>query len=345
MMRFQIPAVTVTRSGSIQYMNRPNTGLAKFSTMVFPILLRPWISLSLERSQGAPSPRRYYHSNFNVYYEIGFCIGAGKPVVPTLDFTMKDANANVSLTGLFATTGQLRYQSYRDLSSKIERINLSNYRPIVPKLKNHNQPLFFLSALKRTNFIEYISTAIGNSQVEARVFDPNDMISMSINDAFSDVSASTGLILPLVAATIEGDLKHNLQASVLAGMAHGLGIEPLIIQFDDNPAPVDFREFISTARGRIETTKDVDVEAYCQQTLVLSQRSKPLGRNRTPSLLEQIDLGKSAAEHEALKLDQYFVRTAQFTRACHHAKTLRSQRLLNILFFLEKRAALLCSRY
>jgi hypothetical protein len=251
--------------------------------------------------------------NYNVYYEIGFCIGVGKPVVPTVDFTMKDANANVSLTGLFATTGQLRYQSYRDLSTKIARINLSDYRPIVPKQKNHNQPLFFLSALKRTNFIEYISTAIGNSQVEARVFDPNDMISMSINDAFADVSASTGLILPLVAPTIEGDLKHNLQASVLAGMAHGLGIEPLIIQFDDSPAPVDFREFISTARGRLETTRDV--EAYCQQTLVLNQRSKPLGRNRTLSLLEQIDLGKSAAEHEALKLDQYFVRTAQFTRA------------------------------
>src|ERR1700716_356337 len=77
--------------------------------------------------------------NFNVYYEIGFCIGAGKPVVPTVDFTMKDANANVSLTGLFATIGQLRYQSYRDLSSKIARINLSDYRPIVPKQKNHNQ--------------------------------------------------------------------------------------------------------------------------------------------------------------------------------------------------------------
>src|SRR6266581_4277856 len=54
MMRFQIAAVAGTRSGSIQYMNRPNIGLAKFSTMVFPILLRPWISLSLERSQGAP---------------------------------------------------------------------------------------------------------------------------------------------------------------------------------------------------------------------------------------------------------------------------------------------------
>lgn len=251
--------------------------------------------------------------NFNVYYEIGFCIGAGKPVVPTMDFTLKEAQANLSLTGLFATTGQLRYQSYRDLSLKIEQIDLSQFRPIVPKAKNHNQPLFFLSALKRTNFIEYISTAIGNSQVEARIFDPNDMNSMSINDAFADVSASTGLILPLVSSAIEGDLKHNLQASTLAGMAHGLGIDPLIIQFDDDPAPVDFREFISTARGRVETTKDV--EAYCQRTLVFNQRSKPIGRNRTPSLLEQIDLGKSAAEHEALKLDQYFVRTAQYTRA------------------------------
>jgi len=38
-------------------MNRTNTALAKFSTMVFPILLRPWISLSLETSR-APHHRR-----------------------------------------------------------------------------------------------------------------------------------------------------------------------------------------------------------------------------------------------------------------------------------------------
>ena len=31
--------------------------------------------------------------------------------------------------------------------------------------------------------------------------------------------------------------------------------------------------------------------------------------------MEQIDLGKSAAEHEALRLEQYFLRTAQYTRA------------------------------
>jgi hypothetical protein len=251
--------------------------------------------------------------NFNVYYEIGFCIGAGKPVVPTVDYTLKNANENVALTGLFTTTGQLRYQGFRDLGSKIEKINLAHFRPIAARAKNYNQPLFFLSALKRTNFIEYISSAILNSKVEARQFDPTETNSMSINDAFSDVSSSTGLILPLIAPTIEGDLKHNLLASTLAGMAHGMGIEPLLIQFDDAPAPVDFREFISTTRGRVETTKEV--EEYCQETLILNQRSKPIGRKRSPTLLEQVDLGKSAAEHEVSRLDRYFVRTAQFTRA------------------------------
>lgn len=251
--------------------------------------------------------------NFNVYYEIGFAIGAGKPVVPTVDFTLKDANENVSLTGLFSTIGQIRYQGYKDLASKIDRISLANWRPIAPKAKNYNQPLFFLNALKRTNFIEYISSAIINSKVEARPFDPTETNSLSINDAFAEVSASTGIILPLLGPDIEGDLKHNLLASTLAGMAHGMGIEPLLLQFNDVPAPIDFREFISTARGRLETTQEV--EEYCQQTLILNQRSKPLGRMRAQTLLEQVDLGKSAAEHEVSRLDQYFVRTAQYTRA------------------------------
>ncbi|TYL84521.1 hypothetical protein FXB40_44795 [Bradyrhizobium rifense] len=251
--------------------------------------------------------------NFNVYYEIGYCVGSGKPVVPTVDFTLKGSKENVDLTGLFATTGQIRYQNYKDLAAKIEKIDLNDWRPIAPKPRNYNQPLFFLGAFKRTNFIEYISSAISNSKVEQRQFDPTDTNFMSINDAFAEVSASTGLILPLIAPNIEGDVKHNLLASTLAGMAHGLGIEALLIQFNDVPAPVDFREFISTARGKLETTNEV--EEYCQQTLVLNQRSKPPPRKRSPTLLEQVDLGKSAAEHEATRLDQYFVHTAQFTAA------------------------------
>jgi hypothetical protein len=251
--------------------------------------------------------------NFNVYYEIGYCVGSGKPVVPTADFSLKGTRENVDLTGLFATTGQLRYQNFKELSSQIDKIDLNQWRPISPKPRNYNQPLFVLGALKRTNFIEYISSAISNSKVEIRPFDPTDTNFMSINDAFSEVSASTGLILPLIAPDIEGDLKHNLLVSALAGMAHGLGIEPLLIQFNDVPAPVDYREFISTARGRLETTQEV--EEYCQQTLILNQRSKPPARKRSPSLLEQVDIGKSAAEHEATRLDQYFVHTAQFTAA------------------------------
>jgi hypothetical protein len=243
----------------------------------------------------------------------GYCVGTGKPVVPTVDFSLKGSKENVDLTGLFATTGQIRYQNFRDLSSKIDKIDLGQWRPIVAKPKNYNQPPFFLGALKRTNFIEYISSAISNSKVELRQFDPTETNSMSMNDAFAEVSASTGLILPLIGADVEGDLKHNLLASALAGMAHGLGIDPLLIQFNDVPAPVDFREFISTARGRLETTQEV--EEYCQQTLVPNQRSKPPTRSKSPSLLEQVDLGKSAAEHEATRLDQYFVRTAQFTSA------------------------------
>ncbi|MGY3574486.1 hypothetical protein [Bradyrhizobium sp. USDA 4504] len=226
--------------------------------------------------------------NFNVYYEIGYCIGSGKSVVPTVDFSLKGSKDNVDLTGLFATTGQIRYQNFKELSSKIDKIDLSHWRPIAPKPRNYNQPLFFLGAFKRTNFIEYISSAISNSKVELRQFDPTDTNFMSINDAFAEVSASTGLILPLIGPDVEGDLKHNLLSSMLAGMAHGLGIEPLLIQFNDVPAPVDFREFISTARGRLETTKEV--EDYCQQTLILNQRSKPPARKRSPTLLEQVDL-------------------------------------------------------
>jgi hypothetical protein len=63
------------------------------------------------------------------------------------------------------------------LSSKIDKIDLTNWRPIAPNPRNYNQPLFFLGAFKRTNFIEYISSgfqpsASAPTEEHARPFCP-----------------------------------------------------------------------------------------------------------------------------------------------------------------------------
>jgi hypothetical protein len=252
------------------------------------------------------------YPNFNVYYELGYCIGCRKPAIPCCNSSIETAAANVNLTGLFDTWGQLRYESFLDLKSQLLAASLDEWTSSLAKPKDHTQPLYFVDMLAKTDFRHFIMQSIANTSISVRKFDPVEQQRLTLNLAVGEITSSAGIIIPLVAPDVIDALRHNLRAAFLAGLAHGYEIEPLIIQFEDKPAPVDFRDFMETTRSRREVEQPV--EAYCRQTLVRNQqpgpRLKPLA-----GVLEKIDLGASNAEREYLKLGGYYVRTAEFSRA------------------------------
>src|ERR1019366_4211187 len=59
------------------------------------------------------------YPNFNVYYEIGFCIGSRKPFFVSVNSSVEKASENVNLTGFFDTWGQLRYDNASQLWEQI----------------------------------------------------------------------------------------------------------------------------------------------------------------------------------------------------------------------------------
>jgi hypothetical protein len=253
------------------------------------------------------------YPNFNVYYEIGYAIGSSKPVVLSMNYAVEKAAANVNLTGLFDTIGQTKYQNGRELA---ERIATSAAEPLANhyiKDKDYNQPLFILDTLHKIEFRNYIIQSVENSSVHYRSYDPDEVARLSLQSAVGHISSSAGVIIPLLSTEIAEWQRHNLHAAFLAGLCHGFGIEPLIIQYDDGPAPLDYRDYISTTESR----RGVEqlVTDYCQQTLVKNQQRTAIAERKKKSLLDDIDIGASAAENEYQKLGKYFVRTAQFARA------------------------------
>ncbi|MEG9502827.1 MAG: hypothetical protein MIN69_13380 [Methylorubrum extorquens] len=252
------------------------------------------------------------HPNFNVYYEFGYALGQGKPIIPTVNASIDTASRNAKLTGLFDTVGQVLYENSTTLAEQIAAAELRPLREGYLREKDHVKPLFLLDTLAKTDFRNYIIQSISTSEVGSRIFDPDETPRLSVADAVTSISCSAGVIIPLIAEGTVDYLRHNLRAAFLAGVAHGLNIETLIIQFDNEPAPIDFRDEIDTTRGKREVEKSV--LEYCQQTLIRNQRSVKPKRSRV-GLLEKIDIGTSAAEREAPKLDYYFIRTAEFARA------------------------------
>lgn len=251
--------------------------------------------------------------NLNVYYEIGYAIALGKPVLPTLNSAISGASEALRKVGLFDTTGYASYTNANELAQKIGQWDVSAWNNKASRKRNFSQPLFILDCLKKTDFRNWIFQTAEDAKVKYRVYDPEEVPRFTAAQAYSEVSSSSGVIIPLLSKDIVDAELHNLRAGFILGIAHGCEIDCLVLQYGNGPAPLDYRDYIRNSMSRIETIKHV--ESYCQDTLVRNQ--KPAGRSGHPknNILSRIDLGSSSAENEAASLDQYFVETAQFSRA------------------------------
>ncbi len=253
------------------------------------------------------------YPNFNVFYEMGFAAATGKPVLPTVNTAIEHSVKRVTDLGLFDTIGWATYTNAKDLYAQLYNWSDIGWTSKYRKPKDHSQPLFFLDCLMKTDFRNHIVSAIENSHVRHRAYDPSDVPRLTAAQAISDVSASAGVILPILSDELVDSRRHNLRAAFLLGLCHGFDLEALAIQFGNGPAPVDYRDFIVNSTFRKETFNHV--EAYCAATLIRNQQISPRSARGEMGLLGQIDLGSPVAEYETEQLSDYFIRTAEYARA------------------------------
>ncbi|WP_143159585.1 P-loop ATPase, Sll1717 family [Paracoccus solventivorans] len=253
------------------------------------------------------------YPNHNVFYEMGYAMARGKPVLPTVNSAIKDAVESIRRLGIFDTTGYATYNNADELSRTLSSWEKSSWLNLQAVRRDFSQPLFILDTLKKTDFRNWIFHAISESELNFRSFDPAEVPRLTASQAITEVSASAGVVIPLISSDlVDADL-HNLRAGFILGIAHGFNIDTLVIQYENGPAPLDYRDFVRNSTSRIETLRHVS--EYCQETLVRNQRPQARHHGQKNSILNKIDLGSSSAENEASYLDQYFVETAEFSRA------------------------------
>jgi len=253
--------------------------------------------------------------NFNVYYEIGFAIARGKPIIPTLNETLHDAKREVGKLGLFDVIGYLTYSNSAELETKIQEINITPLLSEYAKDLDYQQPLFLLQSLAKTDFQIEIASAIKKARVFFRSYDPAEVSRFSATDGISFVSASSGVIIPLVSSIVVDADRHNLRAAYLAGLAHGLQRKTLIIQLNDSPAPADYRAHIESVRHPTAVAEKVTHFAR-DALLYLQEVGRPrIRRRQEQPKIARLSLGASAAENEFRQLEDYFIQTFQFRRA------------------------------
>lgn len=251
--------------------------------------------------------------NFNVYYEMGYAISQDKPVIPVANLSIQNSAQWIQQIGLLDTIGYIGYDNSKQLNKQLKSWSGLDWTGNFRRSLDHAQPLFILDSLKKTNFRNYIFSTVVNNSVKFRSLDPDETPRLTAATAIAEMSSSSGAIIPILSPDIVDSEKHNLRAAFLAGLAHGFEVDPLIIQYANGPAPLDFRDFITNTASRAETERHI--ADYCAEVLIRNQRSAGVRPPVRLGLLSSVDLGASAAERETEQLSAYFVQTAEYSRA------------------------------
>lgn len=253
-------------------------------------------------------------SNLNVYYEAGYAIGLGKPIAPVVNSSFVNAIADIHRDGLFDNIGYLQYENSQQLASILSELPSVNLKELYSKELEGQQPLFMLDTLRKTDFRNSIVSAIKESRVHYRSFDPVEVPRLSTVSVIAQITASSGIVLPILPEHIEDAARHNLRAAFVAGMGHGLERHTLLLQqrrFSET-GPADYRELITA----VADGKDIQsvVGEFAKAALLAGQSIKSTASRAKKSELQRLTLGASAAENEFRTLSTYFVETAEFLR-------------------------------
>jgi hypothetical protein len=220
---------------------------------------------------------------------------------------------------LLDTIRYVQYSNGDELENRLRTLNDKALLGEYAKELDYQQPLFLLDSFTKTDFRNRIVSAIKSARVFYRSYDPVEAPRLSASDAIGFVSASSGVILPLLAPNLVDADRHNIRAAFLAGLSHGLDRKALLIQLNELPAPADYREFIENVRDPNAITDKV--KTFSRDAFADIQEIEPTVRRRRQHApqIARLSLGASAAENEFRHLQDYFVATFQFNKAMEGA--------------------------
>lgn len=250
--------------------------------------------------------------NFNVLFEIGFAIGLNVPVVPIRDTTYIRDKREFDELGVLDTIGYVEFANSADLIKAIpDKLSV----PPLPQLASkvfRESPLYFLKGRIETEGAMTLQSILKKSPLKFRAYDQIETPRLSLTEARRQVSGSYGLIAHLLSPNRQGARSHNGLCAMLSGMAMAQQKPIAMLQEEHVTQPIDYRDVVKyyTHPDQLPALVQSTIHAVADAL----QTARHAGR-RSPTFLEQIDLGDTAAENEIAGLNSYFVPTGQFTQA------------------------------
>ena len=263
--------------------------------------------------------------NENVLFEVGLAIGANKVVWPLRDASDNTRKNDWKALEVLDPIGQVRFTNSDQIYGKFmdERPDLLGSPlfegTLESQLRGGSLPTVFY-------FAEYFQTDAGRqvaSLLQKRTgedlplvtADPKEASAQTLPWFAQHIYSAEVVVVHLAADRRQGSSSHNARASLIAGLARGMGKPLLMLAEQDYVSALDYRELLfrypnaDECRTRLEYWLERNLRPAAER---IADARETAAAVELSTELRSVDLGEYVAENEVRGLHAYYVQTATF---------------------------------
>lgn len=275
------------------------------------------------------------YPNLNVTFELGFAIGRFKRLWISLNTSIEGAakQYNRTLEGIVGAAYH-GYENHWDISAGFlndgpwrsldEHLLSESYRRPAPRPELPT--LLYVKPPVNTDAVIVTLEHLQTSEFRESLIvdDPRENSAQTLEWYAEKISLADAVIVHLLAAEHRGSQLHNVKASFVAGLAHGLRRNVLMLAHDPFDCPTDYRLLLKTHKTAEECERYV--AAWLRDLGIPRRRPRrpeeETRRKASTLELRNLSIGEPVAENENLQLDEYFVETTAYFHALEAQATI-----------------------
>lgn len=267
------------------------------------------------------------NANFNVLFECGFAIGAGRAIWPLVEDGISKSERMYAQINTLTTVGYSGFTNSKSVADRIrkkqpwQRVSRFELPPALGMASTTDVTgLLYLKSPQNNEPSLAISEILSRQPMDFVTDDPSEIFFHPMVWYLTRIQAAHGVLVHLGSERMQDATKHWAKCALVSGLALALGRRLLITGENVSFGPVDYRDLMMSYQNTGQLRKFVKDFVDAEGTATAESRSvQKYDIVKTPhkwtTVLEDIDLGEYIAEDEVQSLDSYFLPTDEFSRA------------------------------
>jgi hypothetical protein len=255
--------------------------------------------------------------NENVLFEMAYAIAKKKPIWVIFDTTFTEYLKQWEQLGLLSVVSYRRYTNHNHIISEFNNDKPYEGTEIFSRLledsvieADNQNVLLHLKSQVDTSVSVDINFNIENRKLPTIVDDPAESKVQTLSWYIQNIVNSLSVLAELSTQYRGGSLLQNMKCSFVCGLASGLGKRLLMVAENPYKGPSDYRNLVKTYDNVSSVQRFVI--PFLNDSRTEAVRAFALPRTvsksvRRKSELQGVSFGEWIAEHEKLKIYDYYV--------------------------------------